>query len=133
MITTIRENEYVVNKVVGDITIGDLVECAQNNTEIWLSDPVLWDLSKARMKSDNSDYAAVSAVVSNIHEMAEKRKGKRTAFFAPEPFSFGMLRMAITIVEYSESRLVASVFKNIDAAMAWLLNPVEDDNNQETD
>lgn len=126
MITTSRENDYVLNKVVGNVTIKDLVEYAQKNMEIWLSDPVLWDLSEANMKEEESDYAAVQFIVRSIHDMAEKRKGRRTVFFTPDPFSFGMLRKEIAIVECCESRLVASVFNDIKTAKTWLMKPIED-------
>jgi hypothetical protein len=130
MITTTREKGYVMNKVVGNVTIMELVEYAQNNLEIWLTEPVLWDLSRAKMNDDKSDYVAVNNIVRDIHEMAEKRKGKRTVFCAPDPLSFGMLRMAITIVESFESRFIASVYNDINEAKSWLLKPGEDENSK---
>jgi hypothetical protein len=121
MITTTRENHYVLNKVVGKVTIKELVDYAQNNFNIWVSDPVLWDMSGGRISEEESDYSSVKNIVANIHTMAEMRKGKKTAFFAPDPFSYGMLRMALGIVECFESRMVASVFKEIDAAKEWVM------------
>jgi hypothetical protein len=120
MITTSRTPDYVLNKVDGPVTIQELLAYAQKNVDAWLSDPVLWDLSNGNMTEDSSDYAAVQATVRNIHELAERRKGKKTAFLAPDPLSYGMLRMAITIVDCVESRLVASVFTDIEEAKAWL-------------
>ena len=120
MITTSRETDYVVNKVVGRVTIQELLEYAQQHVDVWLSDPVLWDLTEAKMAADESDYKAVNHILSNIHDLAESRRGKKTAFFAPDPLAYGMLRMAITIVECSEYRLVASVFTDLDLAISWL-------------
>ena len=120
MITTSREADYVLNKVVGHVTIRELLEYAQCNVDVWLSDPVLWDLSDASMTEDNADYTAVKSVVSNIHYLVEKRKGRKTVFVAPDPLIYGMLRMAITIVESGESRFVAAVFADIGAAEVWL-------------
>lgn len=39
---------------------------------------------------------------------------------APERVTYGMLRMATTIVEVVESRFIASVFFEIEEAEAWL-------------
>ena len=120
MITTSHRKDYVLNKVDGSVTIRELLDYAQSHVDTWLSDPVLWDLSNGSLTEDSSDYAAVGAMVRNIHDMVEKRKGRRTAFVAPDPFTYGMLRMAITIVECYESRLVAAVFSEMEAAYAWL-------------
>ena len=120
MITTSRTSDYVLNKVDGHVTIHELLEYAERNVDAWLSDPVLWDLTDATMAEDKSDYHAIQSVVANIHALAEKRKGKKTTFVAPDPLSYGMLRMALTIVECIESRLVASVHSDIGAAEAWL-------------
>ena len=120
MITTSRETDYVRNEVHGQVTIRELLEYAHRNVDAWLTDPVLWDLSHATMTEDDSDYAAVRGIVNNIHDLAEKRKGQRTTFVAPDPLTYGMLRMALTIVECIESRLVASIFADIGAAEAWL-------------
>ena len=123
MITTSRETDYVHNKVNGRVTIKELLDYAQCNVDKWLSDPVLWDLSNATMVEDKSDYIAINSTVKNIHILAEKRKGRKTAFVAPEPLAYGMLRMAITIVECTEKRIVASVFADIEAAEAWMKEP----------
>lgn len=120
MITTSRENDYVLNKVDGNVTLKELLDYAQCNVDTWLTDSVLWDLSNATMKEDKSDYNAAQAIVRNISTMVEKRNGRKTTFVTPEPFAYGMLRMAITIVECNESRLVASVYNDIEAAEAWL-------------
>jgi hypothetical protein len=120
MITTIREPDYVRNKVDGSVTIRELLGYAQLNVDTWLADPVLWDLTNGTLAEDSSDYLAVRGVVSNIHDLAEKRRGRKTAFLAPDPLSYGMLRMAITIVDSIESRLVAQVFTEKSAAQAWL-------------
>ena len=120
MITTHREIDYVRNVVRGRITVRELLEYAQRNVDMWISDPVLWDLTNATISEDDSDYDSVRGVVANIHDLAEKRKGQKTTFVAPDPFTYGMLRMAITIVDCTESRLVASVFSDKPAAEAWL-------------
>jgi hypothetical protein len=120
MITTHREADYVRNEVPGQTTIRELLEYAQRNVDKWVSDPVLWDLTDAMISQDDSDYDTVRSVVANIHDLAEKRKGQKTTFVAPDPFTYGMLRMAITIVDCTESRLVASVFSDKPAAEAWL-------------
>ncbi len=120
MKTTSHEKDYVLNKIDGTVTIRELLDYAQTNVDAWISDPVLWDLSNGSMLEDSSDYAAVRAIVGNIHDMVEKRKGRKTAFVASDPFTYGMLRMAITIVEGSESRPIASVFYEIEEAYAWL-------------
>ena len=122
MITTIRKTDYVRNKVEGRTTIRELLEYAQRNVDTWLRDPVLWDLTNATMCEDQSDYRAIQAIVGNIHQLAEKRKGMKTTFVAPDPLSYGMLRMATTIVECVESRIVASVFADMASAHAWLKN-----------
>jgi hypothetical protein len=89
----------VRNEVRGDITIRELLEYAQRNVDVWLSDPVLWDLRHASVAQDDSDFPAIRGVVGNIHDLAEKREGRRTVFVAPDPATYGMLRMAITVVE----------------------------------
>ncbi|MHC4248604.1 MAG: hypothetical protein ACYS9X_05690 [Planctomycetota bacterium] len=120
MIVTSREEGYVLNKIEGDVTIRELLEYAQRNVDTWVSDPVLWDLSASSMNLDSSDFEAMRAAVESINGMVEKRRGKRTAFLASDPYSRGMLRMAIWIVECSASDSVASVFADIDEARAWL-------------
>ena len=120
MITTIREKDYVCNKVDGQVTIRELLEYAQSNVDTWISEPVLWDLTNASLKEDKSDYPAIRGIVGNIHELAQKREGRKTAFAAPDPCSYGTLRMAITIVEINESHFIASVFNNLEAAEKWL-------------
>jgi hypothetical protein len=122
MITTSRETDYVLNKVDGQVTIKELLDYAQSNVDTWISDPVLWDLTNAAMKEDKSDFAAVQSMVSNISSMVEKRSGSKTTFVVPDPFTYGMLRMAITIVECNESRFIASVFNDIESAEAWLMD-----------
>lgn len=120
MITTERTPDYVVNRMKGPVTIRELLEYAQTNVELWLTEPVLWDLTYSTLAEDESDYKAVRETLRNIHELAELRKGRRTAFLAPDPLTYGMLRMAITIVECVESHFIASVFKNAEEADAWL-------------
>jgi len=120
MITTSRETDFVLNKVDGNVTIKELLEYAQCNVDTWLSDPVLWDLSNASLREDKSDYSVINATVGNIGSLVEKRKGCKTVFVAPDPFTYGMLRMAITIVEISESSSVAKVYTDIEKAKAWL-------------
>ena len=120
MITTSRTADYVLNKVDGQVTIRELLEYVEQNVNLWLLDPVLWDLSGATMAEDKSDYLAIQGTVSNIHSLAEKRKGKKTAFVAPDPLTYGMLRMALTIVECIESRLVATVHSDFRAAEVWM-------------
>ena len=120
MITTTRKKNYVLNKVDGDVTIRQLVDYAQRNVDTWVSEPVLWDLSDSDMIVDRTDFDAVGTSVGNIGEMVKKRRGKRTAFLAPDPYSCGMLRMAIWITESSVSHRVASVFTDVEAARAWL-------------
>jgi hypothetical protein len=82
-------------------------------------------MSDAQITEDESDYQSVKNIVKNIHGMAESRKGKKTAFYAVDPFSYGMLRMAITIVECVESHPVASVFNEKDAAKKWIMTPYD--------
>ena len=120
MITTIRETDYVRNKVDGQVTIRELLEYAQSNVETWISEPVLWNLTNAALKEDKSDYLAIRGIVGNIHDLAQKREGRKTVFAVPDPCSYGMLRMAITIVEINESHFIASVFNNLEAAEEWL-------------
>ena len=120
MITTSREADYVINKIDGHVTIKELLDYAQFNVDIWLSYPVLWDLSNATMREEDTDYEAVRAIVGNISSLVEKRKGKKTTFVASDPFTYGMLRMAITIVESKEHCDVASVYSDIEEAKAWL-------------
>jgi hypothetical protein len=120
MITTHRDADYVRNEGQGDIAIRDLLEYAQRNVGVWLSGSVLWDLRGASIAQDHSDYAAIRRVVGNIHDLVEKRKGRKTVFVAPDPATYGMLRRAITIVERVESQLVASVFYDMRRAEAWL-------------
>jgi hypothetical protein len=120
MIATSRETDYVLNKIDGYVTIKELLDYARCNVDIWLSDPVLWDLSNATMLEDTSDHETVGAVVGNISSLVEKRKGEKTAFVAPDPYTYGMLRMAITIVEINEGCSVATVFADIEEARAWL-------------
>jgi hypothetical protein len=121
MIITSYDTNHVLNKVNGRVTIKELLDFAQSNVDKWVSDPVLWDLSNATMIEDKSDYLAIKSTVGNIHKLVEKRKGRKTAFVAPEPLAYGMLRMAITIVDCTEERLVASVFTDIKRAKAWLI------------
>ena len=102
------------------MTIKELLEYAQHNLDTWISDPVLWDLSNATMTEEKSDHAAVTSLVNNIHSMVEKRRGEKTIFVAPDPFTYGMLRMAISIVEWKESCFIASVFADIKEAKIWL-------------
>jgi hypothetical protein len=120
MIATSRETDYVLNKIDGYVTIKELLDYARCNVDIWLSDPVLWDLSNATMLEDTSDHETVGAIVGNISSLVEKRKGEKTAFVAPDPYTYGMLRMAITIVEINEGCSVATVFADIEEARAWL-------------
>ena len=120
MITTTREKCYVLNKVDGSVTIRELLDHAQCNVDTWVSDPVLWDLLNSSLIEDKSDFETIRAAVENIQKMVEKRYGRKTAFVASDPYSYGMLRMAIAIVECSVSHSVASVFSDIEAARAWL-------------
>ena len=108
------------NKVDGHVTIKELLEYAQCNVDIWLSDPVLWDLSNATLRDDKSDHAAVRSIVSNISSLVDKRKGGKTTFVAPDPLTYGMLRMAITTAECNESHFIASIYSDIKEAEAWL-------------
>ena len=94
------------NKVDGHVTIKELLEYAQCNVDIWLSDPVLWDLSNATLRDDSS--------------LVDKRKGGKTTFVAPDPLTYGMLRMAITTAECNESHFIASIYSDIKEAEAWL-------------
>ena len=126
MITSTRETDYILNRVDGNVTIRELLEYAQCNVDTWLSEPVLWDLTNATLTEDKSDYAAIRGTVSNIHSLAEKRKGQKTAFVAPDPCTYGMLRMAITIVESCESHSIAAVFKDIESTHAWLKEAYND-------
>ena len=83
-------------------------------------DTVIWDLSEGRIAKVESDYDAVSGIVSNIHDLVEIRKDQDTIFVAPDLFSYGMLRMAIMIVEVVESTSVASIFTSMEEAKGWL-------------
>lgn len=120
MITLCKEADYVRIEVTGEVTIRELLEYAQTNVKEWLLDTVIWDLSEGRIAKVESDYDAVSGIVSNIHDLVEARKGQETIFVAPDLFSYGMLRMAIMIVEVVESTSVASVFTSMEEAKASL-------------
>ncbi len=54
MITTIRETDYVLNKVDGSVSIKKILDYAQCNVGKWLSDPVLFDLSNATISPNRS-------------------------------------------------------------------------------
>lgn len=120
MITICKEADYVRIEVTGEVTIRELLEYAQTNVKEWLLDTVIWDLSEGRIAKVDTDYEAVSGIVSNIHDLVEKRKDQETIFVAPDLFSYGMLRMAIMIVEVVESCSVASVFTSMEEAKASL-------------
>jgi len=120
MITTHRENHYIRNEVRGTVTIRELLEYARHNVDAWISDPVLWDLTHAAVAEDDSDYDTIRAMIGKIHDLAEKRKGQRTTFVAPDPYTYGVLRTSLTIVKCVESRPVASIFSDIREAEAWL-------------
>ena len=120
MITTIYKAGYVLNKVDGHVTIQALLEYAQCNVDTGLQEPVLWDLTNGTLKEDKSDYQAIRNIVRNTHTLARKRKGRKTAFVALDQCTYGMLRMAIGIVEVNESRIIASVFSDMGEAKAWL-------------
>lgn len=107
-------------EVTGEVTIRELLEYAQTNVKKWLQDTVIWDLSEGRITKVESDYEAVSGIVSNIHDLVEARRDRDTVFVAPDLFSYGMLRMAIMIVEVVESCSVASVFTSMEEAKASL-------------
>lgn len=126
MITTIRDTDYVLNKVEGKVTIRELLEYAERNVDKWVADPVLWDLSNASMSEEKSDYNAIRGVVANIHNLAEKRKGRKTTFVTKEPYAYGMLRMALAIVDCIESRMVATVYSDFEEAKEWLMSQTEE-------
>ena len=120
MISSSRETDYVRIEVTGEVTIRELLEYAQTNFNEWILDTVIWDLSEGRIAKVESDYDAVSGIVSNIHDLVEIRKDQDTIFVAPDLFSYGMLRMAIMIVEVVESISVASIFTSMEEAKGWL-------------
>jgi hypothetical protein len=120
MITTSHDTDYMLNKVEGNVTIRELLGFAQANVDTWLSRPVLWDLTDATLKEDKSDHDAIRGIVSKSHNLVNKRKGEKTVFVAPDSCSYGMLRMAIALVEIKVDWIVASVFYDIESAEAWL-------------
>ena len=122
MITTSRTADYVLNKVEGQVTIQELLEYAQRGVTTWRTDPVLWDLTDATLAQDATDYETARGVIGDIHEMVEQRKGTNTVFVAPDPCTYGMLRMAITIVECRESKFIAGVCHDLGTAEVWLKN-----------
>jgi hypothetical protein len=123
MITTSRTADYVLNHVEGKVTIRELLEYAQRGVSTWATEPVLWDLTAATLAEDESDYITLRSVIGNIHEMAEQRKGRKTTFVAPDPCTYGMLRMALAIAECYESRFIASVWRDLETAVQWLRGP----------
>ncbi len=120
MITTKKSTDHVIIEITGQVTIRELLEYAQTHVDEWFNQPVIWDLTEGRIDSSESDYPTVRAIVSNINELVEKRKGKGTVFVAPDPLSYGMLRMAIMIVEATEFHFIAFVCRSMEEAEEWL-------------
>ena len=76
MITSSRETDCVRIEVTGEVNIRELLEFAQTTVDEWLVDTVIWDLSAGLIAKVESDYDAVSEIVSKIHDLVERRKNQ---------------------------------------------------------
>ena len=81
---------------------------------------VLWDLRRGSLAAISSQ--SIQMIVSAGAPHAHRRQGGRTAIVSSRDLDFGLSRMFQTIAELEHVPFEIRVFRDLNAAMAWLRN-----------
>jgi hypothetical protein len=82
---------------------------------------VLWDCTNGMLKHITTDQ--VKAILSFVENIAEGRRGGKTAFVGDKNFEFGLMRMYGTLAEMAEIPFQVEVFRSMAEALQWLDQP----------
>lgn len=116
-ITTVLENDYILNTLAQDETVQVILDYLTDNVEDWRGRHVLWDLRDFDFGMISPK--TISAFVEGASEHAHKRIGLKTGIVVTSEVGFGMMRMLQILGENRfESEL--GVFRNMDEAVTWI-------------
>lgn len=117
-ITIIKEDGFVINSVVGKVTIDEIACHIEKNVEAWKDIPEIWDFT-------HTDFADTSieewqAMLNSLMSFAKRKPGQKTALLSSTDLSFGMMRALDMAAEFKDFPIKLESFRDIDKAKKWL-------------
>ena len=117
--TTYDQPQHLTTfKVVGKVRISDLYDCLDSYYAGGVTPLTLWDVTEADLSTITADE--IHALAEYGRDLAEARKGGKTAFVFDSVHDFGLGRMLETYLEIAGLPLETLVCRCHDKARQWL-------------
>lgn len=120
-IKTRIEGDITFRKVVGILTINELMDVLTGFYAGPQTKYVVWDLSSGALQGLTADN--IDRMVQFIREHARPRAGRKTAIVASADLEYGIGRMIETLSELQNMPFPARTFHSLTEAAEWLQVP----------
>jgi hypothetical protein len=119
-ITRDEVKDLTIHVVIGPVSEEEMYDAIENfyNREPTMF--LLWDMSQAEVADVAS--SVLEAFVQRAATLEGKRKGGRTAVFAPYDLQFGIGRMSEAFAELKSMPFKFRVFRSRQCALEWLIS-----------
>ena len=119
-ITRDEVKDLTIHAVIGPVSEEEMYDAIENfyNREPTMF--LLWDMSQAEVADVAS--SVLEAFVQRSTTLGVKRKGGRTAVFAPYDVQFGLGRMSEAFAELKSAPFKFRVFRSRQHALEWLFS-----------
>lgn len=105
-------------KVVGKMKVDDFYDCLAGYYEKGVTPLTLWDFTEADVSALTSEQ--ISDFAKYARNLAEARKGGKTAVVFDTPFDFGLGRMFQSYLEIAGLPIEILISHSLDEAKQWL-------------
>ena len=110
--------DLTIFKAIGEVSFKEQMNVLKLFYEGSPTKNVIWDFME--MDEPNISNDELHAIVEYTKAHSAQRKKGRTALVVNTTFKYGLSRMASIFAEIESIPWIMNVFKDIDAAMAWV-------------
>ena len=117
-ITSTKEDNIIINTVVGKVTIDGIFEHIKQNVEAWKEVPEIWDFNQADLSGISTEEWR--EMLNRLKKLAKIKPGQKTALLSSTDLSFGMMRALDMASELKDFPIKLESFRDKGEAKKWL-------------
>jgi hypothetical protein len=117
-IKTVISGEVTLRKIIGDVTIDEMLNALREYYAGQVTRNWVWDLSNGSVRSLTSNDMKLIAEL--VLQHAHSRAGGKTAIVAPNDLDYGISRMLNIYAELGNILFQTQTFRTLSEAAKWI-------------
>ena len=113
-----NKNNLTVHTLKGVVEVNSVYEKLEKHYATGTTKKVIWDARKADLSKVTTQK--FQNVIKKLKEIAELRRGGKTAFVVANDLVFGLARMGQTFMEIEDIPFEFRIFRSMEDARKWL-------------